>query len=187
MQHNILCIFLFTGSSSEEESGEEEESGSGTEQDGSGDTASEPGSQHTTPDNVSGEEIEHGEIVSSGDKHVERIEEGEEDSGDDEDTKNGESLEGSLSGQDRRSNNAERRSRHKKKHKQKTRFVKSIFKHFTILHNDDKFERQGQFMYFHFIFGCVMSVASLIEWITNRYMLPIKSMGRSERRTTHIL
>ena len=91
MQHNILCIFLFTGSSSEEESGEEEESGSGTEQDGSGDTASEPGSQHTTPDNISGEEIEHGEIVSSGDKHVERIEEGEEDSGDDEDTKNGES------------------------------------------------------------------------------------------------
>ena len=187
MQHNILCIFLFTGSSSEEESGEEEESGSGTEQDGSGDTASEPGSQHTTPDNVSGEEIEHGEIVSSGDKHVERIEEGEEDSGDDEDTKNGESLEGSLSGQDRRGNNAERRTRHKKKHKQKTRFVKSIFKHFTILHNDDKFERQGQFMYFHFIFGCVMSVASLIEWITNRYTLPLKSMGRSERRTTHIL
>ena len=187
MQHNISCIFLFTGSSSEEESGEEEESGSGTEQDGSGDTASEPGSQHTTPDNVSGEEIEHGEIVSSGDKHVERIEEGEEDSGDDEDTKNGESLEGSLSGQDRRGNNAERRTRHKKKHKQKTRFVKSIFKHFTILHNDDKFERQGQFMYFHFIFGCVMSVASLIEWITNRYTLPLKSMGRSERRTTHIL
>ena len=35
MQHNILCIFLFTGSSSEEESGEEEESGSDTEQDGS--------------------------------------------------------------------------------------------------------------------------------------------------------
>ena len=78
MKHNILCIFFFTGSSSEEESGEEEESGTGTEQEGSGDTASEPGSQHTTPDNVSGEEIEHGEIVSSGDKHVERIEEGEE-------------------------------------------------------------------------------------------------------------
>ena len=128
--------FFFTGSSSEEESGEEEESGSGTDQDGSGDTASEPGSQHTTPDNVSGEEIEHGEIVSSGDKHVERIEEGEEVSGDDEDTKNGESLEGSLSGQDRRSNNAERRSRHKKKHKQKTRFVKSILsilRYFTMM------------------------------------------------------
>ena len=136
MQHHILCIFLFTVSSSEEESGEEEESGSGTEQDGSGDTASEPGSQHTTPDNVSGEEIEHGEIVSSGDKHVERIEEGEEVSGDDEDTKNGESLEGSLSGQDRRSNNDERRSRHKKKHKQKTRFVKSILsilRYFTMM------------------------------------------------------
>ena len=65
MKHNILCIFFFTGSSSEEESGEEEESGTGTEQEGSGDTASEPGSQHTTPDNVSGEEIEHGEIVST--------------------------------------------------------------------------------------------------------------------------
>lgn len=136
MKHNILYIFFFTGSSSEEESGEEEESGTGTEQEGSGDTASEPGSQHTTPDNVSGEEIEHGEIVSSGDKHVERIEEGEEVSGDDEDTKNGESLEGSLSGQDRRSNNAERRSRHRKKHKQKTRFVKSslsILRYFTMM------------------------------------------------------
>ena len=55
--------------SSSEGSGSENED-SGSDQDGSDqDTASEPGSQHTTPDNVSDEELEHGEITSKEDRN----------------------------------------------------------------------------------------------------------------------
>ena len=116
-------IFLLFISSSEEQSGSEDESGSGTEEDGSGDTASEPGSQHTTPDNVSGDEIEHGEIVSrsdkNGDNKIEK-EEGEDLSEDEGSKKETESREES---QDTPERNSEKVSRHRKKHKHKNRFV----------------------------------------------------------------
>ena len=123
----MISICHLISSSEEESVSENENSGSGTDQDGSEqDTASEPGSQHTTPDNVSGEEIEHGEIVSRGDRNdqnkTER-EEGETISADEELKPQAGSRDGSYSGQDGGENIEEKRSRRKKKHKRKNRFV----------------------------------------------------------------
>ena len=121
----IKILYFFTSSSEEGSGSENEDSGSGSDQEGSEqDTASEPGSQHTTPDNVSGEELEHGEIASRRDQNDENkteMEEGEAISADEESKTQPESREGSYSGQDGGEKTSDKRSRQKKKHKRKNR------------------------------------------------------------------
>ena len=121
----IKLHYIFTSSSEEGSGSENEDSGSGSDQEGSEqDTASEPGSQHTTPDNVSGEELEHGEIASRAERNDENkteMEEGEAISADEDSKTQPESREGSYSGQDGGEKTSDKRSRQKKKHKRKNR------------------------------------------------------------------
>ena len=132
--------------SSSEGSGSENED-SGSDQDGSDqDTASEPGSQHTTPDNVSDEELEHGEITSKEDRNdlnkIER-EEGEAISADDESKVQHESREGSYSGQDAGDKSSDKRSRLRKKYKRRNRFVAKITYLMNNFQNDERVKCKG--------------------------------------------